>query len=305
MFSTFFRVLKYGTESVLRNIWLSLITVSTAALALLAVTMLIALQVGISQIVTAAEERIDLGVYFYPTVTDAQVSSVVTVLNSFPGVAEVTYVSREQALANYQQRAINRPELMKSLEAIGQNPFGTSLRVKAHSQADYATIVNELSKPQYKDLIEGQQADYQENTAFITSFTSFTERARTTGLVVSAVLGAIAVLLIFNAVRVAIYTHRDEIAIMKLVGASNWFVRAPFLVETFLYGLMAVIVTIGATYGLLSFIQPGLERYFGGDVQLLGYFKEHWLAIFGIELGVILLMNSLSGIIALRRYLRV
>ena len=306
MLHTIGRVTKFSWNNIWRNGWLSVITVSTLVLTLFSVSMVLALQVGISQVVEAAEERIDLNVYFYPTATDAQLNSVITSLNAFPGVTAVTYVTKEQALAKYQDRGKLAPELLAPLQAIGDNPFGPSLIVRAKSSADYQRVVSELGKPQYKDLIEGQQNDFEENQAFIATFSSFTEKVRASGIVASLVFAFIAALLIFNTIRIAIYTHREEIAIMKLVGASNWFVRAPFLIEAAFYSVVALLVTAGLSLGLLYFAQPYLTSYFAGSsVNVFGYFLQNALTIFGAELLAILVINILSGGVALRRYLRV
>jgi len=299
------RIFRFSWENVWRNFWLAVVTTSTLVLTLLSVSLVVGLQAGISQVISAAESRINLSVYFYPTATEEQINSVITALRGVPGVGDIAYISKEQALARYQEQAKGAPELLDPLQAIGQNPFGASLSIKADGPSAFARLADEVGKPQYKDLVEGQKNQYEENQTFIANFRSFTGKVWSSALTVSGVFALIAILLIFNAIRVAIYTHREEVAVMKLVGATNWFVRAPFLVETFIYSLAAVLVTAAIVYGGLTLVQPALGQYFAGDVDLLRYFHDNGLLVFGLELAGTLVLNTLAGTLALSRYLKV
>src|SRR3989338_487913 len=127
MLTTTSRVLKFSAATIWRNLWLSIITVTTITLTLLSISLVVALQVGISDIVKTAEHRIDLSVYFFPKVTEAQVQSVVDSVKNFSGITSVETVPKETALLNYQQSAKDTPELLAPLQAIGENPFGPSL----------------------------------------------------------------------------------------------------------------------------------------------------------------------------------
>ena len=129
MVYAFFRIFRFSWENVWRNFWLAFITTSTLVLTLLSVSLVVALQAGIGQVIGSAQNRINLSVYFYPTATDEQINSVIIALHAVSGVGEITYISKEQALARYQDQAKGAPELEQPLQAIGQNPFGASLQV--------------------------------------------------------------------------------------------------------------------------------------------------------------------------------
>lgn len=305
MLYSFGRVIKFGWENIWRNFWLSLVTMSTIIIALFTVSLILSLEVGLKQIVESAEKRIDLSVYFFPTVTEGQAQSVIAVIRTMPGIEEVTYITKEQSLTSYEKRAKDSPELLAPLKAIGQNPFGAAAVIRAHDLGVYQQVIDELNKTQYKDLIEAQKKEFEENRQFIDSFTAFTNKVRISGLAISLFFTIITTLLIFNAIRVAIYTHREEIAIMKLVGASNWFVRAPFILETIIYSALAVAISGGLFFALMYFLQPYLDNYFGGDVAIYSYISHNALTIFGAELLAAVMLNIIAGTLALRRYLRV
>lgn len=305
MFYGIIRVLKFSWESVWRNLWLSIVTVSTIALTLFSISMLVGLQVGINQVVEAAERRIDLSVYFYPEVTEAQAKSVALAVQTLPGITEVVPVTKEEALSRYQEKAKNTPELLGPLSILDDNPFGPSLIVRAEQPEHYTRVIAELDKPQYQDLIEGKRKDFEDNQDFISTFSMFSQRVRLVGLLASGVFAFIAGLLLFNAIRVAIYTHREEIAVMKLVGAGNSFIRAPFLLETTFYCVLATLVAAAGFFAFLYVLQPYLTTYFNGELNVLTFFRENAWIIFPLELAFVLVLSSVGSAIALRRYLRV
>ena len=116
----------------------------------------------------------------------------------------------------------------------------------------------------------------------------------------------IASLIVFNTIRVAIYTHRQEIGVMKLVGATNWFIRSPFLLEAVVYGIIACVAGIAIVYPMLNFVQPYVNNFFlTTQFSLTGYFTDNFWAIFGLELLMIILINIISSSVAIRKYLKV
>ena len=116
----------------------------------------------------------------------------------------------------------------------------------------------------------------------------------------------ISALIVFNTIRVAIYTHREEIGIEKLVGATNWFVSLPFIMESIIYGLVGCAVNIAITYPLLNIVQPYLNNFFGqGKLDVIGYFNHHFIAIFGLEFVIITVLATVASFIATRKYLKV
>jgi cell division transport system permease protein len=306
MLHAFGRVFKYSWQGLGRNLWLSVVTISTVTLTLLSLSVVVGLQIGIDQIVQAAERRIDLSIYFFPAATDSQVESVATTVRILPNVTQVDVISKQQALEIYKKSVADIPELLKPLEALTENPFGASLAIKARQPEDYENILEELKKPQYAGLIEGEKRDYEVNREFIENFRSFTDKIRIGAIAVSGLFALIACLLLFNTIRVAIYSHREEIAVMKLVGASNSFIRAPFVLNAVTYCAIATLIAGGLFMTALWYGQPSLNAYFGNnEVDIMGFFGRNALAIFGAEFVFILLLSIFSTFLAIRKYLRV
>jgi cell division transport system permease protein len=287
-----------------RNLWLTIATGATIALTVFSLSSLLAIHVGIAQVVRSVESQLDLTLTLYPTVTESQANTLVVAINGLPNVKKVTYVSKEQVLE--EQKQSGDAEVLRSLEAIGENPFGASLIVEATDSKAYLAIIDELKKEQYSALIEGQEKHFEENKNFLQNFSNFADKVRYAALAVTAVFALISALMVFNAVRVAIYTQREEITVMRLVGATSSFIRGPYLAELFIYSVTSVIIGGALFMGLLYAGQPYLSTYFGQEnVNLLGYFQDNALLIFGAQFVGLMLLSMVSASLAVQRYLSV
>jgi cell division transport system permease protein len=181
--------------------------------------------------------------------------------------------------------------------------LGASLVIKAKSTDQYTLILEQLEDPQYSNLIESKNFD--DHKTVINRITSITEKVNYGVFVIALIFTIISILIIFNAIRMAIYTHREEIMAMKLVGATNWFVRAPYLLQGVIFSFLAVIITIIIIYPLLGFVQPYLSLLLESDFNIVKYFNQNFGLIFGLEFLGAIVINLLSSYWALNRYVRV
>lgn len=302
MFLTLSRIIKSGGTSFWRNIWLSAATVSIMVLSLLVMTSLLFLNVFTDVVIQELQERIDISVYFK---LDAREDDMFAVRDELRGVSEVDrveYVSRDEALKQFQERNKENSILIKALEEIGKNPLKASLNIKAKDPSQYASIASFLERPKFQQFID--KVTYRQNATAIERLVNIVGATRRGGLVITLGLIATAVLVAFNTIRIAIYTSRDEIGVMRLVGASNWFVRGPFLMEGIIYGAVAALATLVVSYPAVAVLAPKLTAFLGG-MNMLDYFKANFWTILGLELGVGVGLGVLSSFIAIRRYLRV
>ena len=161
-----------------------------------------------------------------------------------------------------------------------------------------------LNNSKYNELISDKNFD--DNKIYIGKIKKVSDNINWIGLLASSIFIFIAVLIVFNTIRVAIYTHQKEIAIMKLVGAANWFIRSPFLVESIFYGTIAWLIAVGLIYPLLNLLQPFLTNFFLTDsFNIISYFKDNFWSLFGLELLLVVFLNIVSSSVAIRRYLKV
>lgn len=303
-FIAFQRILIFAWQSFWRNIWLSLVTITIIILTFISINFLILVNVVSDTAIQLVKDKVDISLYFKPDITESQVLEVQTYLSSLTQVKEISYVSQQAALEKFRQLHKDNQVIIESLEELDDNPIGATLQIKAKDIDEYQGIDEVLVNSKYNELILDKNFD--DNKAFISQIRDFSDNVRKVAIITSIIFVLIASLIVFNTIRVAIYTHRQEIGVMKLVGATNWFIRSPFLLEAVSYGIIACIAGIAIVYPMLNFVQPYVNNFFlTTEFSLTEYFTNNFWAIFGLELLMIILINIISSSIAIRRYLKV
>ena len=298
------QILLFAWQSFWRNIWLSIATITIIILAFVSINFLIILNIVSDASIDLVTEKIDVSIHFRQEVTEPQILEVKTYLSSLAQVKSIDYTSQIEALQKFRQKHQSETLIIESLEELDENPLGATLIVKAKDIADYPEILNVLDNSKYNELILDK--NFEDHKIFINKIKVFSDNINWIGFLVSGLFVLIALLIVFNTIRMAIYTHREEIGIMKLVGATNWFIRSPFLLESIFYGVIACALALVLIYPLLNFIQPYLNNFFLiDDFDILEPFKQKLWQIFALELLTIVFLNIISSTIAIRRYLKV
>lgn len=301
---SFFQIVKFALQNFWRNFWLSLVTISMLILTLFSITSLFFINVLANKAIETVQQRIDMSIYFKDDATEAKVQEIKIYLENLDQVKEAKYLPKEQALEEFKIRHANDSLILKSLEELSSNPLGSVLIIKAAQPEDYSNIMSKLEDEKYNYLIE--KKDFDDHKTIISRISDLNWKIRQAIIAISLFFGLIAVLVIFNTIRMAIYSHRHEIGIMKLVGASNWFVRGPFLMEGVIYALAACAITAALWLPLLNFTQPYLNTFFGDvSFNLYSYFLAHLWQVLGLEFLIAVVLNMLSTFIAMNKYLEV
>ncbi|MBU0598013.1 permease-like cell division protein FtsX [Patescibacteria group bacterium] len=304
MFVFFYRTIKFSFQGFFRNIWLSIVTIIILILTLLSVTTVAGINVVANQTLASVEDKVDVSVYFKPDVEEENVLSMQYRLEEISQVQSVNYVSKDEALEKFKAEHADESVILESLDQFEENPLGATLVIKANDIDDYPDILAFLENSDYDQLISDKNFD--DNEAVINRLSDISVKIQNIGVIISGIFVIIAIMIIFNTIRINIYTHREEIGIMKLVGASNWFVRAPFLVESLMYAVFAVIITMAVLYPLLSVVAPQIDNFFQGyNLNLIEYFNTHVLKIIGYQIAFAVLLSVISSSIAIGRYMRV
>ncbi|MBP6885715.1 MAG: ABC transporter permease [Candidatus Pacebacteria bacterium] len=296
------RVASHGWTNFQRNSYVSFGTTGVMALVLLLFLGLIALNFMSDVLVTALESKVDVSVYFKQTASDTAIAEVKKDLEGLNTVASVQSITREEALALFKERHAQDSLIQESLAELETNPLQASLNVKAVNTGQYASIVSFLETHKLRTTID--KINYYENEAVIGRVQSISQSAQQWGLIGTLVLAVIAILVAFNTVRLTIYNQKSEIEIMRLVGGSNWYIRAPYLVEGALYGVFAGVLALVVFYITVVSISPKVAIIMPG-VSLSGYFGGNapQMVLLVIASGVAL--GMISSFIAIRRFLRV
>lgn len=303
MFTSAKRVLKFAFQDLWRNFWLSFVTVTLLLITFFSFNILIALNYLAQEVTRNIESRIDVSVYFVPEATDEQVGGAKTFLESLPLVAGVGLISREEAVQQFRERHKDDAEILASLDELDKNPLGATLVIKAKAIGDYPAILSTLDVEPYKNII--QDKNFVDHRVLIERIGRWTDKVRTGAMVLSLIFIAIVMMIVFNTVRMAIYTHREEIGIMKLVGASNWFVRTPYIFESIILAVISLGVSVGLTFAVFGALQPTITKFFEDpNINLSSYFLRDALRIFGLEFILMTCLTALSSLTAVGRYLK-
>ena len=299
-----FRIGKFALQNIWRNFWLSVITVSMLVMTLLTINILLVLNVVTEQAIDFVEDRVEVSVYFEETTKDETIDEAVEYLRALSQVRDVETISAEEACEQFSERHANDEKIIQSLEELGDNPFGPTLIIKANTAADFDVILEALDNPRFADEI--REEDFSDYESIIETIQTTTSRIQSFGLTLTAIFLLIAILIVFNTVRIGIFIHREEIGIMRLVGASNWFIKAPFLLEMILISLIATAIMAGIAFPILGILEPKFGLYFGTEsAGIIDYFTNNALMIFGGQFAALVVITLFSTILAMRKYLRV
>lgn len=303
---TFTRICRYGLSNFARNAWLT-----TAATVVMVVTLTIilatfTLHMVFDDTLKDIRQKIDISVYLSDTITDEQRNEFTNAIKGVEGVSSVEYTTKAQARQEYINQNRGDVQQLEALSVLGEeNPFPASLRVKVNDTRHLEDISALVNEEKYKPLqskpasLSGTRKDAIENIARVAQFSEIA------GLAVSGLFLVLSIMVIFNTIRMAIFNRRDEIEIMKLIGAERSFIRGPFIVEASLYGVFAAVIAVALMYLLLLAAGPSIASY-GINIQpTLAFFSQYPALIFIGEVLAGILIGVASSLLAIRRYLRV
>jgi cell division transport system permease protein len=303
MFTLIKRIFRASWLNFKRNIGLSLATIFILLITISLITSLFLFRQISQFLIAELEAKVDISVYFKEEAPEEEILKAEEKISKMPEVKEVEYISREMAKEKFVQRHKDNPLLMASLEELGENPFLASLNIKAQKPEDYKTIANFLENADFKNYIE-QPIDYYQRKPIIDKLSLITSVINKAGIGVSIILVFLSFLVVFNTIRLAISNQREEISIMRLVGASNWFIRAPFLLQGIISGFFATLITILIFFLTCWFLGPKLEIFLP-DFNLKNLFFQNFWVLFLIQLLSAMALSIFSSLIAMRRYLKV
>lgn len=303
-FLTAKRVARYGLIGFIRNGFVSLSAILIMTITLFVAASLVISNAALQSVLKQLTEKVDVTVYFTTDATTDQMQQVKQSITALPEVAAVNFVTREQALASFQERHKNDQLTMQALQELGENPLGSSLEVRAKDPSQYESIAKYLES--LRSSAAGGAIDkvnFFQNKAAIDKLSDIIINSRKLGVAIALFLGLSSLLIAFNTIRLAIYTARDEIGVMNLVGASHWYVRGPFMVAGILYGLISAMFVLAILYPFTAWVGPGSERFLG-TFNVFSYYTENFATLFLLVMGSGIALGALSSYLAVRRYLR-
>lgn len=302
MFLIIGRTFKESLSNFLRNGWLSFATTSILMLSLYVVGVIFMVTFTANGLLHTIQEKTNISIYFKADVAEEDILQIQGALESFGIVKSVEYVSKETALENFKRSNADEAAILQSLDELGGNPLLSSLVIKSNDPTQYQAISDYIAKAPFGSDIS--RVNYGKNKEVIDRLNSIIATIKRVGVSLGIFFAAISVLIIFNAIRITIYSHREEIEIMRLVGASNTYIRLPFIFEGLLYGSVATLVSLAVLYVSARFAAPYVSTAIPSSNLVAAYLSNFWLLL-GIQLAIGVVLGIFSSVVAIRKYLKI
>lgn len=302
MLTSFGRIIRAGVKGFFRNSGLTFATIFVMFMVVFLVTLLFLFNAASNVLIADIQEKVDISVYFEEDALVDDILEVKIAVANIPEVKEVEYVSKEKALEGFIERHNDDPVLMESLTEVGRNPFLASLNIRAWQASQYSQVVNFLETSAFMGLIN--KIDYYQRAGVIEKVFAVTSSINKGMIFFGIFLGLVAFLIAFSTIRLAIMNNKEEISVMKLVGASNWFVRGPFLVQGVTAGVLAILLSLLFTF-ILSYGLNAPIKVLAPQISMFSLFiSNFWLILF-VQLVVGIGLGALSSFFAVKKCLKV
>lgn len=307
-FITLMRIIRTGTVNFARNTWLAMAAMAVMVVTLTIILFSVVTSATFDHTIAQINSKIDISIYLNDSVTDQQRIDLMDQLRSMSETKSVGYVSKDQALAEYKAANANNQDLLTAINETG-NPLPASVQVTPLDPGKIDQIQALLNRPSTIALEDPQAGtSYSgDRKAAIDKIAHATDILKRVGVIAVVIFALISMLIIFNTIQMAIFNRRDELTIMRLLGASTWYIRGPFVVESIIYGILSAIISIAIIDALFIVASSGLQASSLGLLDIgysNTYFHHNFLSILTLQLGVGIVIGAASSVVATRRYLK-
>ncbi len=301
------RVIKSGFINFWRNGFVSFSSIMVVTMTLFVFTSLIFLSILTNSYLGQIKDKVDINVYFATTASEPDILALKKTIESLEQVSHVEYISRDQALKDFKIKHQDDESTLQGLDELDGNPLQAVLNIKAKEPSQYSSIAkfleskNTLSK---NDSTLVENINFHKNKQIIDRLSKILDSATKLGIALIIFFVLVSVIITFNTIRIIIFTSRDEISVMKLVGASNRYIRWPFVVSGLMYGIISALITLIAFYPILYYVNKVIANFSPG-LNLVDYYATNFGQIFLIITGSGIFLGAVSSYLAVRRYLRI
>lgn len=305
---TFYRIIRTGIVNFFRNLSLASAAIVTMVVTLTIVLFLIITNATFSNSIAQLNSKINISVYLNDSVSQSQVNTLESELKQLPNVKSVSYVSKDEALAEFKTENANKEPLLLAIDETG-NILPASVVIEPRDIGKIQDIKNFLDKPSILALQDTSVGSTYsgDRKAAIDQIAKTTDVLKLAGLVGVILFALVSALIIFNTLRMAIFNRRDEITIMRLLGATTAYIRGPFVVESVTYGIIAALISVLFIWGIFTTSSSVLQASSFGLLDIgyaHYYFSKYFWLLLTLQLGIGILLGAVSSIIATRRFLK-
>lgn len=303
---TFGRILKNGLQGFFRNATLAIAAIAVMVITLTIVLFSLIANATFGNTIQQITDRIDISVYLKDSVNKERTDKLIAELKTNPNIKSVSYLSKDDALESYKKQNQGNIDLLLAISQT-DNPLPATILIKPKDPNKIADLEAYLKKPEIKALQSDETSYSGERKTALDKITKATAFMRQAGFVGVVVFASVSILIIFNTIRMAIFNRRDELTIMRLLGAGTWYIRGPFVVETILYGVISAAISIALCNTLFVVSASAFDASSLGllDITFANrYFADNFWVILASQLGLGILIGAASSMIATRRYLK-
>tara|TARA_B100001540_G_scaffold301029_1_gene307053 strand:+ start:504 stop:1427 length:924 start_codon:yes stop_codon:yes gene_type:complete len=299
------RIAQAGFHGFWRNGFVSLASVLVMTITLLVIGSTIFSSAVFDATLKTIENKVDVNVYFVPEASEESILSMKSDIEGLPEVASVTYVSREQALEDLVERRRDDQVVLQALEEVGENPLGAKLNVRAKEPSQYQGVADYLGTR--TEMLNGtpliDNINFAKNKEAIDRLSQVIDTAQHVSVFLTIMLVVISVLITFNTIRLGIYVSREEISVMRLVGAGVMYIRGPFVFTGIMYGVVAGILSMIIFYPVAYYLGDLTEHIFV-SINVFEYYISNFGQLFVIVVGSGIIIGAVSSYLAVKRYLK-
>jgi cell division transport system permease protein len=295
------RTLKEAFQNFVRNGWLSVATISILTISLYLISLTFMIGITANLILKNVQGKINISIYFKPNIEESEILSIKDRIQNYKEIKSVEYVSKDNALTEFKNEFSNNSSIMSALSEVDGNPLLASLVIKANDANQYDTINQAIENSDFRDEIN--RVNYEENKDIVNNLNKMVDFSKEIGMILGLIFVLIAVLITFNTIRITIYSHKQEFEIERLVGASNLYIRMPFIFEGILYGVSASIVSSIMLLITAKLVSSYVQKAIAQGNLMSVYLSNFW-PIFGMLLLLGVFLGVISSFIAIRRYLK-
>ncbi|MCA9356412.1 FtsX-like permease family protein [Candidatus Nomurabacteria bacterium] len=299
------RVIRSGFLNFSRSGIISAASVLVVTVTLSVITFLILLNATLRFTLDQIEEKVDITVYYTLSAQESEILALNDVISSLPEVDSVEYVSRETALEEFRQRHKDDYLTLQALDELGENPLSASLNIRAKETSQYEGIANFLKSD---DVLasDGSQiidkVNYFQNKLVIDRLSNIISSARNIGVLITILLSVVSVMITFTTISLTIYFSKEEIGVMRLVGAENMYIRGPFITEGAIYGVISSVITMILFIPITIWLGRTMTYFLG--INMWDYYRGHFVGIFILILIIGVALGTAASLFAIRKYLK-
>jgi len=304
MYLSFIRSIKEAFKGISRNALVSIAAIGIMILSLYIISFVYVANFTMNGILKNIQQRINVSVYLKSDVPESDIMIYKSEIEKSQGniIKSVQYISREDALEDFKRNNANEPTIIKSLEEIGDNPLLASLVIRTNDSSQYPEVVSYLENVTFKDDIS--RINYEKNKERINKLNGIVGNIKKSGTGLGILFLVIAMLITFSTISLTIHTRKDEVDVMRLVGASNTFIRLPFIFEGIIFGLVASIISMALLFVSIKYGSTKISSIIPAQ-SLLNFYLENFLKVFLLQAVIGIALGVLGSLIAIRKHLKV